>query len=186
MKACKKCGKAKALQEFSKTKRSKDGLQNRCKPCASADHAEWYSRNKEKNKQANYARKAKNPQAIAEYQAQYRKQNSNKIREQQDAWNKANADKRRVIVSRSVAKREQRDIGFAVQADIDAVYASAARVQQCLGIDMHVDHIIPKCGERVSGLHIASNLQVIPAKENLSKNNRFDPNTHEEPIWHHS
>lgn len=52
---------------------------------------------------------------------------------------------------------------------IKQIYAYRVRLQNKLGIDFHVDHIVPLS---VGGLHHPSNLQVVPAVWNVSKGNR--------------
>jgi hypothetical protein len=36
----------------------------------------------------------------------------------------------------------------------------------------HVDHIIPRNGDSISGLHVLNNLQYLPAQENRLKGNK--------------
>lgn len=92
------------------------------------------------------------------------------------------------IDSRSAANRRhhrakrrtaqmQRTPPWADLGAIETVYRQAVALESETGISHAVDHIIPLQGRRVSGLHVAANLQVLPATINLSKGNRFEVGT---------
>jgi hypothetical protein len=44
--------------------------------------------------------------------------------------------------------------------------------------DWHVDHVYPLQSDWVCGLHVETNLQVLPKKDNLSKGNRYIESIH--------
>jgi len=59
--------------------------------------------------------------------------------------------------------------------EISVIYNRAKLIKKFTGESWHVDHIVPLKGEKVSGLHVPWNLQLLPAAENLAKSNKFSP-----------
>ena len=57
---------------------------------------------------------------------------------------------------------------------IEQAYELAALRTKLFGFSWHVDHILPLQGKQVSGLHVPTNLQVIPWVDNVRKANRFE------------
>ena len=56
---------------------------------------------------------------------------------------------------------------------IKLMHQIAHRVSKETGVAHHVDHIIPLKSDRVCGLHVHVNLQLLTASANCSKNNHF-------------
>jgi len=81
-------------------------------------------------------------------------------------WTTRNKGKRNAITRRYQATKLQRTPKWADQEAISFFY-------ECCPKDCHVDHIIPLQGKKISGLHIETNLQWLPATENLRKSNKW-------------
>jgi hypothetical protein len=91
------------------------------------------------------------------------------------AWLKANPEYNRYARS---LRRFAEKVALPKWADrkaIRAVYGEAVLSSEKTGMIHHVDHIVPLKSDWVCGLHVAWNLQVMPAQENQSKGNRHWP-----------
>jgi len=156
MKTCSKCKVQKDPSGFSKQKAAKDGLRSQCKACG----VKYYQENRE----AKLAKAAK-----------YYQENHETLVAKSAEYRKANLDKYRAASAKRRAAKLQRTPSWVDFEAIAAVYAEARRLESLDGIPRHVDHIIPLQGELVSGFHIAGNLEILTAHENLSKSNKFVP-----------
>ena len=56
---------------------------------------------------------------------------------------------------------------------IQQIYILCRQISETTGVLHHVDHVVPLQGRRVCGLHVETNLRIIPATENLTKANKF-------------
>jgi len=119
--------------------------------------------------------------------------NKDKVRKDAKAWAKANPekiaaktkryrqthpDRATAIAVASVAKRAKRVPQWLTSDDrwlMREAYKLAKLRTQLFGFIWEVDHIIPLRGEFVSGLHVPTNLQVIPKTENRNKRNHYSP-----------
>ncbi len=68
----------------------------------------------------------------------------------------------------------QRTPAWADLKKIEQVFEEKQALALALDESFHVDHVIPLRGKLVSGLHVHTNLQILPGKENLRKHNHFE------------
>ena len=117
-----------------------------------------------KNNKEDYAAKARI----------YRLANKEYLKAKKDEWCDQNRGHRiiKAMIRKNKINKHQTP-SWSDKDSINIVYMQAKRISQIEGIQYHVDHIIPLNGKLVSGLHVINNLQIITAKDNISKHNKF-------------
>jgi hypothetical protein len=113
----------------------------------------------------------KNPGVMAASQREYYHERGG-AKKQADR-NKMYPAKRRAGEARHETQKLQRTPSWVDLKKIEQFYEEAHRLTVALDTPYHVDHVIPLRGKRVSGLHVHTNLQVLPGEENLRKHNHF-------------
>ena len=135
---------------------------------------EWYERNKQLTKERARAWHLANPEKVSEKNIKHKHKNKDRLYVYNREWFANNKDKRAAYEGKRRAMQLQRTPAWDPHAHlIIAKYQLAAMLSQASGIPHHVDHIIPLQGRKVSGLHVFSNLRVIPGTDNVKKSNKF-------------
>lgn len=112
------------------------------------------------------------PKRIAECK-EYRQNNGPKMRALNAAWHEKNPEANAHHVGLRRTRKLQAQPLWADVDAIRAIYKEAARLKKATGLAFHVDHVIPLKHPLVCGLHVHTNLRVIPAADNMSKGNRL-------------
>lgn len=193
-KGCTKCKTNKPLSDFYKDKKGKHGHQAQCKVCTNTRTKVYASLNKDKIRSAQKAYVKRHPERRKESCAKYLEVNRGKhnlaVRKWQDKnpekvksisskWKKDNPDKHRATQAQRRAVKLRATPGWLSKdqiSDIKSVYSLASKLGKFFGIDYHVDHIVPLKGKGVCGLHVPWNLQILEARLNKSKSNKFEGN----------
>ena len=135
---------------------------------------EWYERNKQLTKNRARAWALANPEKRKESVDKWREENLEQHNATNRNWNANNKPiKAALQAKRKTAQLQRTPLWDPEVSLITAKYQLAAMLSRETGIIHHVDHIIPLQGRKVSGLHVFSNLRVIPGTDNVKKSNKF-------------
>jgi hypothetical protein len=136
---------------------------------------EWYERNKELTKERARQWALDNPERRHEIHRKNRDKDIESHNARNREWNSNNKPVKAALEGKRRAAQIQRTPKWDPDAHlIVAKYQLAAMLTKASGIEHHVDHIIPLQGKKVSGLHVFSNLRVIPGSDNVKKSNKYE------------
>ena len=127
-----------------------------CKKCSNLNrYKEWVKKNPERKK---------------EISRNWCKNHPEQHKESGRNWQANNKDK--VCAKASRYRSRKLTPKWANQEKINEFYQKAAELTKKTGVKHEVDHIVPLKGENATGLHVESNLQIIPRSQNASKKNK--------------
>jgi hypothetical protein len=188
VKTCSKCQETKPLAEFPRHRSDRTGYYSSCKPCKAKEAAAYRQRNIEALRRRSLEWHHNNRERATQNARQWRSVNAPV---KAAYWQRWSAENREEWLRR---KRENRDPAlsakhcadrraqklratppWANQFFIEEAYRLAQLRTKLTGFPWQVDHIVPLKHKGVCGLHVETNLRVVPEVVNARKGNRWDP-----------
>jgi len=148
-----------------------------CRPCVAAYHKAYREAHAEKIAAQKAQWKLENSAHVAAKDKAYAEANPGKRTIARKKWVASNPGKNNAAKALNKQKRVKRIPTWLSDDDkwiVEQAYELAAARSKMFGFKWHVDHVIPLNGKRVSGLHVPTNLRVVPWLDNLKKNNKFE------------
>lgn len=190
-KICTGCGLNKAHSEYHKRPNRKSGIVSKCKVCVAEIGKDRWSkvgveiceRNRKK-----YAENEELKEYIKKLARDYHHANREKCVERMLSYKNNNIEKLRL--SQKVYYENNKEVRYAGNArrraselkalplwvdmeKITDIYKKAAELTKQTGIKYSVDHYYPLKSNKVCGLHVHTNLRIIPLIDNMRKGNKF-------------
>lgn len=177
MKKCSVCLETKPFFSFHRQKSGPGGYRSACKVCRKGEHVDRYEADKVQWNQKAVAWRAANPAKAKLIYKKFREENREQRNAHKRSWVQANRGGVNAYNVKRHTEKLKRTPAWLTDFDLDRIkclYQLAAMRSRESDQRWHVDHIIPLQGEFVSGLHVPSNLRVIPAVENNRKYNLYE------------
>lgn len=177
IKFCWGCEKDLSTDDFGPDKRSRDGLNGRCRACRNGKANTEYATKPERRAKAKAEQKARyenDPQPIIDRAAQWQIDNAQRHGEFVKAWTEVNRDKVRAIKRNAQNVRRARKLGAFVE-EVDSQICFDRHGGICYLCDsfitgaFHIDHVVPLSR---GGEHSYANCRPTHPSCNVWKNDR--------------
>ena len=171
------------MDQFYANKRMKDGLNTFCITCHKADNLARKTKNRAdpdfKTAELAYKKTYRNRtvEHRAKYLEQWRQANKEHVAQYGKKYRAKNKELCNYLCQRRKIDKMHRTPAWLTEDDkwmMEQAYEIAALRTEMLGVEFHVDHVIPLRGRSVSGLHVPTNLRVVTWLENQRKTNKFE------------